>query len=540
MNPEIRAGWPGGGDLVRDYLAGRERATRFFARPFQEDGALEAHAAALDGRSAEWRARAAHVLRSANPEARARIDAWEAEDGFVVTTGQQPGLLTGPLFAVHKALTALALARRWSERLGRPVLPVFWVASEDHDWEEANHAWLLDDQERPQRIEARPAEPPAGRPLFRVPLAGRDALLDQLADLIPDKGFGADCLEQVRAAYPERCTLPDGFTHLLRTWLGPLGLLVLRADEPALKEASAALLHTELDRSQETEAVLRERAQALATAGYGVQVHILDGALNLFFEGPAGRERIYRDGDGLYLHGSGTRIDRDDLRARCAADPSLLSPNVLLRPVVESAVLPVLAYVAGPGELAYWAELDPLFRTLDVPMPLVHPRLSVTVVEPQVRRILDKRGLAPEDLARPEHELTSDLARQEMPVEARTALARLRSELTAGTDALSAAIRALDPTLEGPITHARTAALRAVDKAETKILRAVKREKEVLLRQVDRARQHLAPLGAPQERVLNAVQYLARYGPGLLTDLLERCEAVLDAGAAVAAPAEPR
>ncbi|MEZ4414621.1 MAG: bacillithiol biosynthesis cysteine-adding enzyme BshC [Gemmatimonadota bacterium] len=528
MTLELRIDWPGGGRLASDYVAGSADACRFFEHPFQRASALEDRVTALEAWfDADRRATSARILMESNPEVRDRIQNCMKAGGFVVTTGQQPGLFTGPLFAVHKALTTMALARRWQERLGRPVLPVFWVASEDHDWDEANHAYLLDAAQRVRRLDAKPQSAPAGRPLFRVPLVGGEQIQGLLSELVPDNGFGADCFAQIRDAYPPGATLPDGFTDLLRTWLGPLGLLVVRADQPTLKEASLPLLRAELERAAVHEVALQERARAITAAGYDVQVHVLERGLNLFMEGPAGRERLYRDGAQLRLHGSETTVDQADVERRIEADPSVLSPNVLLRPVVESAVFPVLAYVAGPGEMAYWAQLQPLFADLGVPMPIVHPRLGVTVVEPKIRSLLDQTGVQIPDLAVAEHVLTTRLAREALPKAAQEALALLRGQIEGGSASLYDAVRDIDPTLEGPVSTARNQALRALEKAETKVLKAIKRSDQIRFDRIERARHHLMPLGKPQERVLNVLQYLARYGTEFLTELLEQCERAL-------------
>jgi uncharacterized protein YllA (UPF0747 family) len=193
---------------------------------------------------------------------------------------------------------------------------------------------------------------------------------------------------------------------------------------------------------------------------------------------------------------------------------------VLLRPIVESTLFPTVAYVAGPGELAYFAQLKDLFRAHGLEMPVVQPRHSVTLVEGKIGKVLAKLRRSPESLDRPHHELAAEIAIEEVPPEVRKALGEIRGTLGKESGALSKAARRIDPTLKGPVTHARNASFAAFDEAERKILQALKRENEIKLDQLGKAQRHLFPFGKPQERVLNPLYYFARYGPGLVSALL--------------------
>jgi uncharacterized protein YllA (UPF0747 family) len=246
--------------------------------------------------------------------------------------------------------------------------------------------------------------------------------------------------------------------------------------------------------------------------------------VNLFLEGVAGRERLYRDGDVFRLRASGERLSRDDVARRLAGDARALSPNVLFRPVVESVVFPTLSYVAGPGEMAYYAQLGDYFLAHGVRMPVIHPRHSATVVEGKIRKVLDKFGLDTGDLARPFHEISGTIAREEVPEAVRGALGSLRGAIGKGVGELQEAVGAVDPTLMGTVQSVRGQAFSALDDVERKVLQALKRENEIALSQLEKARLHLFPEGKPQDRVLNPFYYLARYGGAFLDELLRRFE----------------
>lgn len=517
---------PEGNALVEDYLAGRSPAAGFYEGVWNELSSFESKAAEVDGRfdrAARERAAGA-LLPGVLAGSEERLQRWVEADGLMVTTGQQPGLFGGPLYSLYKGITAIRLARELEERLERPVLPVFWIASEDHDWEEANHTFSVDRENELQRL-VMPDPGAAQRALHRFPLgAAVQETLDGFLATLPKSEFSEGFAEILRAGFDAKSTMPEAFRTVMEGLLGPHGMWFTDAATPALKKASGEVLLEEVDRAEELESILQQNATALESAGYETQVHIMPGGVNLFLEGPGGRERLYRHADGFQLHRSGEAISRDGIAARLAEDPAALSPNVLLRPVVESTVFPTVSYVAGPGEMAYYAQLREYFGAFGIQMPVIYPRHSALVVEGKIRKVIDKFHLELEQLSRPHHELATEIARDEVPDDVRQALAQIRSAVGEGSGKLLAAARAVDPTLKGPVSHARAAAFQAFEDAERKILHSVKRENEIALGQLEKAQLHLFPGGKPQERVLNPFYYLFRYGNPFLERLVEEFE----------------
>lgn len=531
LNLEILVSRPAGGPVVRAYTEGQASAQSFFRGHFAHGEAYAEKAREVDGRftleGRERAARALHVPEGGDPDA---VRRFVEEGGYVVTTGQQPGLFGGPLYSVYKGLTTIALARTLEARLSRPVLPVFWVASEDHDWAEANHTCIvgMDNELHCPSLTAPDAD--VHPPLHRIPAGpGVEELLDGFVQSLPATDFSKPYLDLLREAVTPSTTLPASFAALLEALLGPLGMFFTDAADPTVKEASLPLLLSELDRGAELEAVLAGTAARLTGEGYDLQVALMEGGVNLFLEGAAGRERLYREGDGFRLRVSGEQLTAEQVRERAEADPSLLSPNVLLRPVAESVVFPTLAYVAGPGETAYFAQLADYFEAHGVRMPVIHPRFGATVVESKIRKVLDKFSLDVPGLQRPFHEIASEIARDEVPEAVRKALGGLRGAVGKGVGELQDAVKSVDPTLKGPVQHVRSQAFAALDDVEKKVLHALKRENEIALAQLEKAQLHLFPQGKPQERVMNPFYYLTRYGGAFLDEMLERFAVNLDA-----------
>jgi bacillithiol synthase len=542
-NLDIRVGRPWGG-LGGAYARGEAEALRFYPGDWRDAEAWRARAAAVGERfDRAARERAVSCLYAPTEAVREALARVVAENGFLVTTGQQPGLFTGPLYTLHKAVSAIALARWLEGVLEVPVVPVFWTASEDHDWAEVDHADLIGVDNELHRLRL---EPPAGAgelPLHRLRLGPDvESAIEAVAQLLPPTEFTPACLELLRGAWRTGVTLPEGVRDTLAGLLGRLGMAFVDAADPALKRISAPVLEAAARDAEAHERALVARTGEMAAAGWPVQVPVLEGGVNLFLESGSARERLYREDGAFRLRHAGTKRTLDELLAGLAADPASLSPNVLLRPVVEAAVLPTVGYVAGPAETAYLAEIGPLFTAHGIAQPMVFPRFSVTLVERKVAKVLEKLSLEPTALARPMHEIARDVVREGIPPEIRRTVDELRASLERGSAALLEAARPVDPTLKGPIDRVRSVAIDALSDAERKIDQAVKRQSETTLQQIEKARIHLYPDGVPQERLTSPVYFLARYGTALVDEILELLLQVMPAGepASSAAPAGPR
>lgn len=530
MNVELIVGWPGGSDLARDYLEASDRVMPYYGASWRDPSAYRAKLDDLEARfDADARRTALEAMTVPEGVSNERLDAWVEQGGLVVTTGQQPGLFGGPLYSIYKALTAVSLARALESELGRPVFPLFWVASDDHDWAEADHTYAIDSANELRLI--RVADPGAkDRSIHRVEFSDElDTALSEFIELLPNTEFSDDYIKLLRDAHGASATLSSSFQHVMEGLLAPHGLFFTDAAHPVVKAGSSGVLLAELD-SVESESLLRGNAESLEADGYHVQVHIMEGGVNLFLEGPAGRERLYRDEAGFHLHHSGERLTREDILARIQADPSALSPNVLLRPIVESHIFPVVSYVAGPGEIAYYAQIRGLYESHGMRMPVIHPRHGVTAVEPKIRKVMNKFEVELATLGRPHHEIASEIAKDEVPADVRKALGALRGAVGEGSSMLLEAAVAIDPTLKGPVTHARNTSFAAIQEVEKKIVQSMKRQNEIALAQLAKAQLHLFPEGKPQERVLNPFYYLFRFGNPFMAALVDALKVDLPSG----------
>ncbi len=512
---------------MQDYLAGREPAARLFSGLPDEVASYTAQWAAVRPRfDRAARESVAAAVRPTSAGAAERLRQFVEEGGAVVTTGQQAGLFTGPLYTIYKILTAIRLAEVLEAELGILVLPLFWVASEDHDWLEINHADLGDPTRGVRRVELASAE---SRP---VPIRERrleaDVInaLDELTQIVAKNGYSGRIMQQIRAAYRPGTSVSAAFHTLIESLFSGFDLLVTDAADPVLKRRSMPVLEGAIDAAPRHERLLEAQVARIRRAGYHEQVAVIPGAANLFLRTEAGRERLRYWGERWRTAESREVYTAAELRMMLAADPARFSPNVLLRPVVESCVFPTLAYVAGPGEINYFAQLPPLFAAYGLRMPVVVPRASMLLVTEENARLLEQLDFTADELRAPRHELAARLARRAMPAGVVDSLAALRSTVADGYQRLIEAAMAVDPTLSGPLGANRNDSLAELDRSERKVRQHVARGMQPTFARLDQVRAQLVPADAPQERVLNVLPFLLR-DPDLLQRLFAAVETSL-------------
>lgn len=456
----------------------------------------------------------------------AQLERLHRPGALAVTTGQQPGLFTGPLYTVHKALSAVALARVLEARWSRPVVPVFWLAGDDHDFAEASTAsWLAADGSLASAsLPPRPPEAPL-TPMYRQPLG--EGVVPALAALeagLPPSEFRDAAVAWLARHYRPEATVAGSYAGAITELLGPLGVLCFDSTHPAAKRAIAPPLVRALREARALDEDLDRWSEAQGVTARTSGITVGDGAALVMLEASLGRDRLVQDADAFVTRRSRERFDLAAIERIAAEEPSRLSPNVLLRPVIESALLPTVAYLGGPGELRYLAMTPPIYRRLEVPRQRPLPRWSGVIVEPRVDRVLQKFGLELSDLFAPPGAVEARVVRAQLPPEVGQALERLRASLEDGYGALERAAAEVDPTLVRPTQSTRQQALAGTQDIEKKLVQHLKRRQETELGQLTKARTALMPGGKPQERVLTVAPFLARYGPALLAELADAFE----------------
>ncbi|QSQ23328.1 bacillithiol biosynthesis cysteine-adding enzyme BshC [Pyxidicoccus parkwayensis] len=452
-----------------------------------------------------------------------------------VVTGQQMGLFLGPLFTLYKAAAAIVAARALSEETGRPCVPVFWLQTEDHDLPEVDHVFLPRHTGGPLRVALEIPDAATSR----APIAHRHlgpsvtAALAMLRAELSEEPHAHEHLSLLERAYRPEATLAEAFTEVLSNVFAEEGLVFLDPRDARLAPLAAPVHRRSILEAEAISTALAARVRALTEAGFSEQVHIRPGSPLGFFspdgvDGP--RYRMDPSGPdtwSLVGHPEGRTVTTAELLGWLEREPLRFTTSALLRPLLQDTWLPTAAYVGGPGEIAYFAQLEPLYAHFGLPMPLVVPRARFRVLDDRTRRWLGKLGLQPDELNAPREELLTRLAARAgtQPLETPEALeSRLFGTFAAELDRLNDSMLALDPMLQDALQRTRGTVRVAVSRLTGRYARALARRDSATAERVDRLRTYVTPNGEPQERVLGMAHFASRIGTRAFTrQVLDAC-----------------
>jgi bacillithiol biosynthesis cysteine-adding enzyme BshC len=462
---------------------------------------------------------AQQARRAAPPEARDAAARLADPQSVAVVTGQQAGAFGGPVFTLLKAVTAIQLARKTAQEHDVPCTAIFWVDAEDHDWEEVRSCVVLDAQLQPQTITL-PAPQGAGElPIAALHLDDRiGQTVAELEAALGPTEFTSELLEQLRGAYHPGAGMAAAFAQWLESVLGRFGLVVFESADPAAKPLVGELFRRELQEPGRTATLAADAGDALATRGHQPQVMPQRDSLSLFHLDGA-RRPIRRNGNDFLV--GDTPYTLATLTEEARTQPQRFSPNVLLRPVVQDALFPTICYVAGPSELAYLGQLRGVYERFGVPMPLMYPRASATIIDSATARFLAKYPMPLTDLQPQDESALNRLLQSLLPPSVEQALKEADASLHERMQRVVDVLAELDPTIANAAKTTLGKMEHDLRNLQSKVIQAAKKRDETLRRQFTRAQAQVFPLGHPQERTLGFIYFLNRYGPALVDRLLE-------------------
>jgi len=488
---------PGQSRLLKDYACCFERLRRFYDYSPWEEASYELAARAIAFPSQRRRQLVEELARQ-NPGHPA-LEKLLRPDSYVVVTGQQVGLFGGPAYTAYKALTAIRLARRLEER-GLVAVPVFWMATEDHDLAEVDHCWVFDREQQSQKLEC--AVQGGGGPVGLLP--AERIPLEELARALEGFTWGGEVLGVVAEAYKNGATLGDGFRALLGRLFSDRGMLFFDPLAPGARRLAAPLLEDALaDIGRLVELVL-ERNRELEAAGYHTQV------------------RVESDSTLMFVLDGGRRLPLK--RWTQAPPPERLSPNALLRPVVQDYLMPTVAVVMGPAEAAYMAQAAVLYRELLGRMPVVALRASFTLADERTARLLERYGLGLPDLLKGQEFVREAIGSRLTPPELGRRLDETAEAVSRQLDVLRGTMEEFDGSLVEALDRSRRKIQYQIEKIRRKAGREALRRSERASREADGLCRLLAPQRQLQERFYSILPFLAAGGLGLL----DRLEAAID------------
>ncbi|WP_248926615.1 bacillithiol biosynthesis cysteine-adding enzyme BshC [Paenibacillus hamazuiensis] len=459
---------------------------------------------------------------AADDAALASVHKLADKETLAVVGGQQAGLFTGPLLVIYKALTLLKSAEAASRKLGRPVVPIFWIAGEDHDFDEVNHIFQLTGD---MQLEKLKLEPPGDKrtSVSRTaisPEAWEAALLQLDAGLMQTE-FKAGLLDKLKEIAGQSRTLVDYFGRMMAWLFRGTGLAFVDSDDPELRRLEAPMFARLIERHGDVQAAVQSGAERVSALGFAPQVDIQEGNANLFVYDREERVLLYADGDGFTTRRKDRSFSKAQLLDWAHTAPERLSNNVMTRPLMQDFLFPVLATVLGPGEIAYWGLTRETFRTMGMQMPLIVPRLEFTLLEGTVAKHMGKYDLTFDDVIhRFEEKKEAWLASQDnLHLDER--FGEVKRQFKAGYEPLIELIAGINPGLKKLGETNMSKIVEQIDYLEQKAADAHRSQFDASLRQISRIGWSILPGGKPQERVYNVVSYLNRYGDRWLRELLD-------------------
>jgi bacillithiol biosynthesis cysteine-adding enzyme BshC len=439
-----------------------------------------------------------------------------------IVTGQQVGLFGGPMFAIYKALTAVKLAEE-ATQAGIDSVPIFWLATSDHDLAEVNHV-SLPGPDGLLRTLATSSHSVPGAPVSHVRL-GDEILpvVDEVASLLGD----SEAVHFLRESYRPGETLGTAFARFYARLFSAWGVIILDASDPELHRVAAPIYRAAIERAEELDTALLTRGQALESAGYYQQVKVTASSVLLFALREGARTAIHRrvsgtNGAAEFVIGSepgAEKLSSAELLDRIAATPENFSPNVLLRPVVQDYLLPTLAYTGGAAEAAYFAQAGAVYEIILGRVTPIVPRFSATLVEPKVQRWLRQYGIAVPEVFQGPEALRHTLASRTLPAGLQAAFDRANRSVEESFSGLKQALAKLDPTLVEASQTGASKVQYQLERLRERAMAAELRRSEVVSRHAEALSHALYPEGALQERGVAGIYFVAHQGTALLQSI---------------------
>jgi bacillithiol biosynthesis cysteine-adding enzyme BshC len=494
--------------LFADVLYHPDRTVKFYSHPERELASFQAAARNVhlaEGRRAELIA----ALGQQNPNSRS-LERLARPGTVAVVTGQQVGLFSGPAYTMYKVLHAVRLAE-WLTANGVEAVPVFWLATEDHDFAEVNHVWVFDSEHHPVKLEMRRSA--SAQPVGVITLATPP--VRELRTAFHGMPYGEEVADLVEETYRAGSTMGKSFGELLGRLLERFDVLQVDPIQPAFRQLAAPLMRAAVESAPELTAALLERNRELAAAGYHAQVHVEEQTSLVFLLESGKRLALRRHGDEYILNGR--RFSAAELADRAES----LSPNALLRPVAQDSMLPTVAYIGGPAEIAYLAQSAVLYDQLLGRMPVAVPRTGFTILDTRTDKLMNRYGLRLEDLFHGADAVRDRVAACLVPPSISQVAREASASVESSFERLRAELIAFDPTLAKAADRSLRKIRYQLGKMERKTGRELMRRDERAAREAASIYGLIYPERHLQERLYSFLPFLAKHGLELTNQIYD-------------------
>lgn len=446
------------------------------------------------------------------------IDLLHQGQSLTVVTGQQPGILTGPLYTIYKAMGAIGLAQRLSVELKKPVIPVFWIGADDHDYEEINHVYIPTANGPKKLALAKEAQGRVSVGKMAVP--DINLLVLELERLVPPIWWKTEGIDIIQQTAQQSANLAEWFGKLMTFLFKDYGLVLMNPVLPEIRDINADLFRQAVIKAPQVNQHLEESCRQIRDCGYSPQIQSQRHKLHLFSYDEHGcREALFYHGTSI-ANKENTRIwTRKQLAGLCLTNPELFSPDVVLRPIVQEDLLPVLAYVAGPGEISYFALLKEVYHHFQMKMPIIYPRPNITLIEPLMAKLIKKYNIPLECLISGLEDFLENHLRQADELGIEKVFDNFRSLLKKKHGEIVKELLTLDPNLPGFGKDNLGRLLKSVNSFQEKAMRYHRKNNQDAIQQIQKIQHMTCPMGQWQERTYNIFPYAMKYGPQMITSI---------------------
>ncbi len=510
-------------NIFLDFLADITSARHFYLAPGVVKVAHELDQLEFDRKWIVSTLRRQNEALGAPPQVMQAIDKLADERTVCIFSGQQACLFGGPMLILFKALGIIKAAQMLSTTLERDVVPIFWIAGDDHDFEEVNHTWLLDRTGEPVQVTYE------GKPAIELPVAeicfshaeARKAAMAQLKDTLGDTDFTPDLFAMIEECYTSSDTFATAFGKLWTRLLGKYGLVMFSPGDPQVKRHATDFFKRVLNKQVELHDTLTRTNNELVQSGYHIQVEKSEDATHLFYN-LDGRKPVTRRDDG-YLVGD-QHFTQDELLAALEEHPERFSPDVITRPVFQSFLFPVVAQKGGPSEIAYLAQVNPVFRLFHLPPPCHSARPSATLVETRFEKLMEEYHIRFDDLTGDIEQAINRTLAQSFPTDLEKKFDSLQMDVLEHFNEFMHDAIDFDPGLKDVGMQTRGKVDYALNNFKGKVFSAHKKRQKQTRERIYRLQNGVYTNRGLQERSLNLLYFLSRYGPGLIDFVYEQLD----------------
>lgn len=512
--------------FAKDYISGDEQTARYFDyHPF-EQAEFAARAADVQKRHYERQKLADIIYNYMQPfqlteETERSLAKLRDENSLVIIGGQQAGLLTGPLYSIHKIISIIQLASDQEKKLGLPIVPVFWIAGEDHDLLEINHVYV-EKEGRMHKIgypERFIKKQMASETIYDK--STMEKWITSVFSCMKETNHTNQLRQDVLEAVHQHDTLTAFFAQLTQTLFSKYGLLLIDAADPALRQLEVPFFKRLIVENKQLAASVAEAQEEIKKAAYTLAIETGERPTNLFLIEDGERHLLERDGD-RYRSKSGRSYSENELLELLEMSPHTFSNNVVTRPLMQEWLFPTLAFIAGPGEIAYWAELNHAFHHFELKMPLVVPRVNISIVERPIAGIAAEIDLTMEQIIQSGVKIEKAAYIESVrDHHLHELMAEMKADLFASYEKIEQRASKLHNGLMPIVKKNKAYHERQIEFLVQKSDAVLKQTHEAALLRYDRLESALHP-GGPQERIWNIYSFLNTYGPSFIEKLMEQ------------------